>query len=244
MSAHALYPDAAAMTAGEAPRPGPRAGVSALPRQGADPADTVADGLRAALDVLGFGLLIVDLAAKVLAVNRAADALLRRADGLRSCRGRLRCEAPRETRALHDAVRAAAGPACNPGRPAIHVGVTRGVAHRPLTVHVVPLASLSAKGRPSPRGGLAAVFLVDPMGGAGDVEGVARAYRLTPSESRVVAHIAAGRGLVEAAAQLRIAMPTVRTHLQHIFSKTGTGNQAELVRLVVKSSLPLWPAGA
>jgi len=50
--------------------------------------------------------------------------------------------------------------------------------------------------------------------------------------------------LVEAAAKLRIAMPTVRTHLQRIFSKTGTGNQAELVRLVVKSSLPLWPAGA
>ncbi|HXE87922.1 MAG TPA: LuxR C-terminal-related transcriptional regulator [Hyphomicrobiaceae bacterium] len=61
---------------------------------------------------------------------------------------------------------------------------------------------------------------------------------------RVVAHIAAGRGLVEAAAKLRIAMPTVRTHLQRIFSKTGTGNQAELVRLVVKSSLPLRPAGA
>jgi DNA-binding CsgD family transcriptional regulator len=194
------------------------------------------------MNALGFGLLIVDSAAKVLAANRAADALLERADGLRSRRGRLSCDAPHETRALRDAIHAAAEPARNSGGSAIHVGVTRGVAHRPLTVHVVPLASVSANGCPTSRRGVAAVFLTDPMGQAGDAEGVARAYHLTPSESRLVAHIVAGRGLVEVAARLRIAMPTVRAHLQHIFAKTRTRNQVELVRLVAKSSVPLWPA--
>jgi len=207
----------------------------------ADRSQTVADSIRAALDLLGFGVLLVDSAAKVLAANRAADTLLKGADGLRSYRGRLRCDAPRQTRALHDAIRAAAGPAHNPDRSAFHIGVTRSVVRRPLTVHVVPLAPASADGH-RPRGGVAAVFLVDPTGGAGDVEGVARAYRLTPSEAGVVAHVVAGRGLVEVAAQLRIAMPTVRTHLQHVFAKTGTGSQAELVGLVAKSSVPLWPA--
>jgi DNA-binding CsgD family transcriptional regulator len=203
----------------------------------------VADTLRAATNVLGFGLLIVDSAANVLAANRAANALLKRADGLRSYRGRLSCDDRHETRALRGAIiHAATEPARNPGGAAVHVGVTRGVAHRPLTVHVVPLASVSANGCPAFRGGVAAVFLMDPMGAAGDVESVARAYHLTPSESRLVAHMIAGRGLVEVAAQLRVAMPTVRTHLQHIFAKTGTSNQSELVRLVVKSCVPLWPA--
>jgi DNA-binding CsgD family transcriptional regulator len=215
-------------------------GASARHAPRADRTEIVADSVRAALDVLGFGFLIVDSAAKVLAANRAADSIIERADGLRSYRGRLRCESPHETRALHNAIRAAAGDARSFGRAPIHVGVTRNQAHRPLTVHVVPLASASASAHPGPPAGVAAVFLVDPMVEAGDVESFARAYRLTPSEARVVGHFAAGRGLVEVAAQLRIAMPTLRTHLQHIFAKTGTGTQTELVRLVVKSSLPLW----
>ena len=202
------------------------------------------DHLRAALDVVGFGLVIVDAASKVLAANRAADAILKCADGLRSYRGRLRCEAPQETRSLHDVVRAAAEPERFHARVPTHVGVTRSRAHRPLTVQVVPLEPASVRNQPGPPAGAVAVFLVDPMIETGDVESFATAYRLTPSETRVVGRILAGRGLIEAAARLRIAMPTARTHLQHIFAKTGTSTQTELVRLVVKSSLPLWPTGA
>ena len=89
--------------------------ASAPHKRLADPLRCVADNLRAALDVVGFGLLIADAAAKVLVANRAAHATLKSADGLRSYRGRLRCEVPCETRALHDAIRAAAEPGRTPG---------------------------------------------------------------------------------------------------------------------------------
>lgn len=38
---------------------------------------------------------------------------------------------------------------------------------------------------------------------------------------------------------LLIAVSTARTHLQHIFEKTNVNSQAELVRLVMNSSLQL-----
>jgi DNA-binding CsgD family transcriptional regulator len=42
--------------------------------------------------------------------------------------------------------------------------------------------------------------------------------------------IAGGATPAEAAAQLGIAVPTVRTHLKAVFLKTATERQAELVR--------------
>ena len=237
MNAYDLFAQAGAAVSAASARPRLPGCASAPRKQLTDPRRCVADNLRAALDVVGFGLLIADAAAKVLAANRAAHATLKSADGLRSYRGRLRCEVPCETRALHDAIRAAAEPGRLQGCSAIHVAVSRNRTDRPLTVHVVPLAPAAAGKHPPTAA--AGVFLVDPTVEGGSAESFARAYRLTPSESRLVGHIIAGRGLVEAAERLSIAMPTARTHLQHIFSKTGTGNQTELVRLAVKSSLPL-----
>jgi len=53
-----------------------------------------------------------------------------------------------------------------------------------------------------------------------------------------------GSGLVDTARTLRVAVPTARTHLQHIFEKTNVNSQAELVRLVMNSSLQLSVPGA
>jgi hypothetical protein len=74
MNAYALTMDS---TAGLTSRLGRRTGLSPPWRQRPDRANTVADSLRAALNVRGFGVLIVDSAAKLMAVNRAAEALLK-----------------------------------------------------------------------------------------------------------------------------------------------------------------------
>jgi DNA-binding CsgD family transcriptional regulator len=38
---------------------------------------------------------------------------------------------------------------------------------------------------------------------------------------------------------LGVSEPTVKTHLQHVFQKTGMGRQAELVKLVASYMSPL-----
>jgi DNA-binding CsgD family transcriptional regulator/PAS domain-containing protein len=85
-----------------------------------------------------------------------------------------------------------------------------------------------------------AVFTKDPiqaplMPG----EAFARLYKLTGGELRVLLALAQGLGAKEAAEMLGISEPTVRTHLQRIFSKTETGRQADLVRLLQNSTPPI-----
>jgi DNA-binding CsgD family transcriptional regulator len=85
-----------------------------------------------------------------------------------------------------------------------------------------------------------AVFTKDPiqaplMPG----EAFARLYKLTGGELRVLLALAQGLGAKEAAEMLGIGEPTVRTHLQRIFSKTETARQADLVRLLQNSTPPI-----
>ena len=51
--------------------------------------------------------------------------------------------------------------------------------------------------------------------------------------------LAQGLGAKEAADMLGISEPTVRTHLQKMFSKTGTPRQADLLRLLQNSTPPV-----
>ena len=86
---------------------------------------------------------------------------------------------------------------------------------------------------------MAAVFVIDPLVRCTNADSLAEAYDLTAAECRVLREIVQGSGLVDTARTLRVAVPTARTHLQHIFEKTNVNSQAELVRLVMNSSLQL-----
>lgn len=61
-------------------------------------------------------------------------------------------------------------------------------------------------------------------------------YRLTGAEHRLLAILFEGCALPEAAARLGIARTTARSHLQHIFDKTGARRQAELLRTIALAS--------
>lgn len=63
-------------------------------------------------------------------------------------------------------------------------------------------------------------------------------FDLSPAESRVAAALFEGATPREAAEQLGVSFYTVRGHLVRIFEKTGTGRQAELVRLLAAAAGP------
>ena len=60
---------------------------------------------------------------------------------------------------------------------------------------------------------------------------MAAAFGLTPAETKVLPSLFAGRMLAKTAATLGIAGSTAKTHLEHIFLKTGVTRQADLMRL-------------
>jgi len=68
---------------------------------------------------------------------------------------------------------------------------------------------------------------------------IARAYRLTPTELRVLLAIVQIGGVPEVAPALGIAENTVKTHLGNLFVKTGARRQADLVKIVAGFATPL-----
>ena len=70
-------------------------------------------------------------------------------------------------------------------------------------------------------------------------ENVARHYKLTPTELRVLLGIVEVGGAPEVADALGIAGNTVKTHLGRLYQKTGTRRQVDLVKLVAGFATPL-----
>ncbi|MCV6978999.1 helix-turn-helix transcriptional regulator [Mycolicibacterium pulveris] len=126
-------------------------------------------------------------------------------------------------RALAAAVSAAVGRAGVP--TAGWVTVPR-PGRRPYVVRVVPV---SATGTPA-----ALVIVVDPdRNPLPTVEALIRRYGLTRTEAEVARRVLDGDGLGPIARERSVSITTIRTHMKHIFEKTGTRRQAELVRLIL-----------
>jgi DNA-binding CsgD family transcriptional regulator/PAS domain-containing protein len=69
-------------------------------------------------------------------------------------------------------------------------------------------------------------------------DAIAAAFRLTPSELRVLMAIVEIGGVPDIAAKLGIAETTVKTHLGRLFEKTGAGRQADLVKIAAGFAVP------
>jgi len=72
-------------------------------------------------------------------------------------------------------------------------------------------------------------------------DAMASAFRLTPSELRVLMAIVELGGVPDIAAKLGIAETTVKTHLGRLFDKTGAGRQADLVKIAAGFAVPFAP---
>jgi DNA-binding CsgD family transcriptional regulator len=71
------------------------------------------------------------------------------------------------------------------------------------------------------------------------LEVIAKTYRLTPTELRVLLAIVEVGGVPEVADALGIGETTVKTHLGRLYGKTDTRRQADLVKLVAGFANPL-----
>ncbi|MBZ9854577.1 LuxR C-terminal-related transcriptional regulator [Mesorhizobium sp. CA13] len=184
-----------------------------------------------ALNRVAQGVLIVAANGDILFANRAAEALLAEADGIRTEKTALRASRPADAAQLQRLIATAAERADAAGGV---MALGRPGPRRPLSVLVAPLIIESTwfvTGRPA-----AIVFVADPDSAPRTAQDQLRnLYRLTPAEAAVAMAIARGEGLQAVVDELDISLTTARTHLQHVFEKTETRRQAELVRLIAAS---------
>jgi DNA-binding CsgD family transcriptional regulator len=191
------------------------------------------------LDGLDAGLYLVDAEARLIHANIAGRAILDASDMLQECHGHLAACDPAVNQTLRD-VFAAAGQADSlPGAGAIAVPLI-GMGDRRHVAHVLPLSSGARQRSGVAYRAVAALFvrravLVMPPRS----EVIGEAFKLTPTELRVLFAIVEVGGIPEVAAVLGVADTTVRTHVSRLFEKTGTARQADLVKLVAGYATPL-----
>jgi DNA-binding CsgD family transcriptional regulator len=188
-----------------------------------------AAGLSQTLDRLTAGLILTDAAARPLFVNARAAKIADEGDGLLVSDFALAAATPEATRELRVATAAVAADTAAGGR---HLRLERPSRRPPLLLTLLPVgrAEFAMPGLPVPR---VAVFIKEARPSRDiDPAVVAEALRLTPRESEVATLLAKGIGLDGIAAQLDLAVGTVRNHLKRALDKTDTRSQAALVSLV------------
>jgi DNA-binding CsgD family transcriptional regulator len=109
-----------------------------------------------------------------------------------------------------------------------------------LVASVLPLQWREGRNPLAALPGAAAIIVQDPSDPAPlPDDAFAELYGLTAAERRVLLKIAQGLAPHEIAEAFDVSLPTVKTHLQSLFSKTGTSRQADLVRLLMVSTPPV-----
>jgi DNA-binding CsgD family transcriptional regulator len=192
-----------------------------------------------ALDGLSAGMLFVDSTGRISHANAAAQAMIADGNILRAPLGRIVASDPEANRALQDTF-----PAAATGDAAIGV---RGVAV-PLVArdgehyvaHVLPLSSGARRGAGVSYAAAAVLFVQKAaLARRSPPEVIAKTYRLTAMEVRVLLAIVEVGGAPQVAEALGIGEGTVKTHLKRLFEKTGARRQADLVKIFAGYTSPL-----
>jgi DNA-binding CsgD family transcriptional regulator len=100
---------------------------------------------------------------------------------------------------------------------------------RPLKGFVSPLQPAAVTGGFGARRLVMAAFAGPTRSALPDVSFLIAAYGLTPAEARVATQVALGKSIKQTAQELHVQPTTVRTQLDSVFRKTGTGKQSEMV---------------
>lgn len=181
-------------------------------------------------DLCPFGILVVDINQEILLANDAMKAFFADTALIGNLGGKLAIFNSDDAVRLHVALRSVL---TGTGKEQQHtIALTDGDT-RPVLLSISRVADDGGPAR-------ACVMVTDS---AADykvhIQPLAEAFALTPVETRLVAQLAQGRSVQEAAARLKLKVETVRTYLKQIFQKTGTHRQLELVQLMKGGALPM-----
>ena len=192
-----------------------------------------ADGARdiaRAVDAVRHGIAVVRAGPTVVHLNTAAERILKEGDGLCIRSGNIEATCRSADAELRRSIAGALIERTCGSRSGNSLASRRPSGKRPYVIHVLPLSSAAD----DPSKARARVIVVDPEQQAEpETSLLTRIYGLTKAEADIALRVARGNGLKPISEELSLSMATVKTHLQHVFEKTDTHRQAELVRLLL-----------
>jgi DNA-binding CsgD family transcriptional regulator/PAS domain-containing protein len=189
------------------------------------------EALEATLNALTSGVYLVDRLGRIIYMNRAAEQQIETGYVVRIENNRL---APTD-RMARTTLTAAIGEAIHdeattPTSVSLALPSREGAG---LVATILPLSRGERQNLCGAFAAMAAIFVQDPIA-VPPFPGEA-----TGSELRVLLAMAPGLAVKEAAEVLGISETTAKTHLQHIYGKTGTSKQTELLPLFMSSTPPV-----
>jgi DNA-binding CsgD family transcriptional regulator len=190
-------------------------------------------------DGISAGMFLVDATSRLVHANIAGHTMLDSADVLHVENGRLAVNDLQAGRVFAEAFASACSGDVALGVSGIGVPLMARDGERYIA-NVLPLTS-GARRRAGAGYAAAAVLFVHKaaLETASPPAVIAKAYKLTPTELRVLLAVVEVGGTPEVAAALGIAQTTVKFHLGSVYKKTGRSRQADLVKLVAEFSNPL-----
>ena len=194
--------------------------------------------LERTLDGLAAGVFLTARDGHVVYMNTAAERQVKSGTAMRLVNNRLSPVYPAARAALTQAIQDSGRDGADMRSKDHAIGIPDGIGGGYVAT-VLPVADGQRGGILAPFAASVAVFIQDPvqaplMPG----EAFARLHGLTGGELRVLMALSQGLGGTEAAGMLGVGEPTIRTHLQRIYSKTGTSKQGDLLRLLHHSTPP------
>jgi len=184
------------------------------------------------LDPYPHAFLLIDSECRVLYSNSAAREIADRRDGLEIDSGRISLQYAKQNRAFQEAVSRIASSLdtstwrLEVSRPSqrsryrlmlMPVGAS-GAIPLGVSVPAVTVLIIDRESQPEP-----------------DPATLRELFSLTPAEARVAAKLVQGRSVEEIAAEAKVSLETIRTHIKRLLSKTATNRQRELVSLILRS---------
>jgi DNA-binding CsgD family transcriptional regulator len=190
------------------------------------------------LDGLSAGMCLIDADGRVVHTNLAGRTILGMNDFLSESGGCITARDRDVERMLQDLLSAARDSDLAIGTEGIDLPLRAQDGTR-YVAHVLPLTSGVRRRAGIAYSAVAALFIrKSTIEVPSTPEVIARAYHLTPTELRVLLAIVEVGRVPEVAVALGVAESTVKTHLGHLFEKTGVTRQADLVKIVAGFSTP------
>lgn len=199
--------------------------------------DNTAAFAFAALDQLSTAVVLLAPTGGLLHANSAAEKIFRAGDGLTIGVNGLRAAIVEDDKRLQEAIAAARATTFNSpgGQGGVgRVRISRTSGRRAYAASVMPVGRhLSSPGVPKPA---VIVFIADPSRRPVVAPRTLEIqFGISPAEAKLVAALVSGTSLPQYAQQAGISYHTARTLLARALTRTETGSQLDLTRLVLTS---------
>jgi len=173
------------------------------------------------------GLVVIGWSGEILEANSAAKDTLHRGGPLTLSHGAIALTSAAHDRRLQSLIRHA-----QEGDQSVHVMRVPRASGKLLLLLFLPVRANETAG--PDKAPLAVLLMNGPLHDP-DLDLLMDFFSFTPAEARVAGYLMQGKSVEQVALRLGITESTIRNHLKHMYTKTGTRRQGELVQVLLCS---------